>query len=125
VYCGKSYQYEISLTKTNAVGQVTAVNDEIIALTDYKLINYPNPFNPKTTISFLAKDLQEDTRIEIFNIKGQKIKTLNIEDYIVNIGKAYWNGTDENNKMVSSGVYYSKLKINNETKAINKMILLK
>jgi len=43
-----------------------------------RLTNYPNPFNPTTTISLEAKDLQENAQIEIYNLKGQIVKTLSL-----------------------------------------------
>ena len=125
VYCGKNYQYDISLTKTNAFGQVTSIDDEIIALNDYKLFNYPNPFNPSTTISFLTKNQTENAQIEIFNIKGQKIKTLTNENYDKGNHSVTWNGVDESNNPVSSGIYYYKLQVNGRTEAIRKCLLLK
>jgi hypothetical protein len=83
---------------------------------------YPNPFNPTTTISFqISNELNEQAKIEIFNIKGQKIKQYSI---INNQSSITWNGTDENDLPVASGIYFYKMKSGNynETK---KMILLK
>lgn len=85
--------------------------------------NYPNPFNPTTTISF-SLPKEENIEIIIFNIKGQKVRTLfkgNIE-----AGKhtAVWNGKDTNEKPVSSGVYFYKLKAGKK-ELIRKMLMLK
>ena len=87
--------------------------------------NYPNPFNPSTTISFETTTLHKNTRIEIYNLKGQKVKSFPINQLTNSpVHQVIWNGTDENNKSVSSGIYFYKLKIDNfeQTK---KMILLK
>ncbi len=85
--------------------------------------NYPNPFNPETTISF---DLNHNTfvSIQIYNIKGQRVKTL-VND-VLNRGNhsVVWNGKDENNRNVSSGVYFYKMTTDNYS-AINKMLLVK
>jgi hypothetical protein len=85
--------------------------------------NYPNPFNPSTTIKY---SLQEDSKVtlEIFNIKGQKVKTL--VDKILPTGKhtIVWNGTDESGRSVASGIYFYKFKTDNFTKT-KKMLLLK
>lgn len=97
----------------------------------YQLRNYPNPFNPSTEIIFTAKSA-EGAKVEIYNLKGQKIVTLSdpapsnrIEGRQGTTHSITWNGTDQNNKPVSSGVYYSILKVGNKQVARNKMILLK
>ena len=88
----------------------------------------PNPFNPSTTIMFdLAGDSQEmiHAKVEVFNIKGQKIKTLLDEK----INPSYkftmkWNGEDEAGKQCSSGTYFIILKTD-DSKIIRKAVLLK
>ncbi len=96
--------------------------------------NYPNPFNPSTTISFSIEQNQQNVQVElaIYNLKGQKVKDLSPSlchpEFIEGRGeKQYsvvWNGTDENNKPVSSGSYFYKLKTGNFEKT-KKMILLR
>jgi flagellar hook assembly protein FlgD len=90
------------------------------------LSNYPNPFNPTTTISFslTAKDAK-NAKIEIYNIKGQKIKTLVGEQLDVGEHLVVWDGKDENNNPVSSGIYFYKLNVNGKTEAVKKCLLLK
>ena len=98
-----------------------------------KLIgNFPNPFNTTTTISFYLT--AEDAKIAIYNIKGQKVKVLDCPDYIGNNEQAaeslsqysvVWDGTDENNQPVSSGVYFYRLKVGNNLSGTKKMLLLK
>ncbi|MCK4312684.1 MAG: hypothetical protein KAW88_08125, partial [Candidatus Cloacimonetes bacterium] len=63
--------------------------------------------------------------IIIYNIKGQKVKTLNIENCKLNIGQVVWNGTDDSGKYVSSGVYFCRLKVNEKSKVVKKMVLIK
>jgi len=87
------------------------------------LKNFPNPFNPETTISFELNQKGE-TLVDIFNVKGQKVKTLLNEELDVGVHNLFWKGLDEQNKRVSSGVYFYKVNVNNEEK-INKMIMLK
>ncbi len=84
---------------------------------------YPNPFNPSTTISF---DLSEMgiVMIEIYNIKGQKVKNLLNDIVLPGRHNIVWNGLDDNRKVVSSGVYFYKMQAGNYIK-INKMIMIK
>ncbi|OPX28177.1 MAG: hypothetical protein B1H06_03705 [Candidatus Cloacimonas sp. 4484_143] len=86
--------------------------------------NYPNPFNPKTTITFSVAQTSSFVNLEIFNIKGQRVKQLVNEVLPAGKHSAVWNGKDDEQKNVSSGIYFYKLKTTNFEK-INKMILLK
>ncbi|MBN2829322.1 MAG: choice-of-anchor D domain-containing protein, partial [Candidatus Cloacimonetes bacterium] len=85
--------------------------------------NYPNPFNPETTISFDLKQ-NERVKIDIYNIKGQKVKTLINDDYNAGNHKVIWNGKDNDNHNVSSGIYFFKMEAGTYTKT-KKMILMK
>ena len=98
-------------------------NEIVSAHNDFNLMNYPNPFNPETTISF---SIQSDINVElsIFNIKGQKIKTLINEQMQKGKHNAIWSGVDENNKPVSSGIYLYKIKAGKQ-ESVNRMLLLK
>jgi len=106
-------------------------NQNVIVNTDEDLIpmstklnqNYPNPFNPTTTINY---SLKEDSKvsINIYNIKGQKVKQLTTDQLSAGQHSVVWDGRDDNNKQVSSGIYFYKLKTNNYEKT-RKMILLK
>ncbi|MCD4817582.1 MAG: right-handed parallel beta-helix repeat-containing protein [Candidatus Cloacimonetes bacterium] len=99
-----------------------------------ELSNYPNPFNPTTTISFKipsrvldqnpAQDFK-NTKIEIYNIKGQMIKELRITNYELGINEVVWEGNDDSGKDVSSGVYFYKLIVNDKIEAVKKCLLLK
>ncbi|MCK4654853.1 MAG: right-handed parallel beta-helix repeat-containing protein [Candidatus Cloacimonetes bacterium] len=85
--------------------------------------NYPNPFNPETAISFqLSADSKVD--LKVYNIKGQKVKTLVNELLPAGEHSAIWNGRDDNNKPVGSGIYFFKLRAGKFTET-KKMILLK
>jgi len=87
------------------------------------LENYPNPFNPTTTILFDVTQTIHFMTLEIFNIKGQKIKTLEIKDLKLGINKVNWNGTDHNGVSVSSGIYFCNISIG-DINYSRKMILL-
>lgn len=100
-----------------------SVNENLIPDAVSLFQNYPNPFNPITTINY---SVPKDTKVElkIYNIKGQLIKTLVNE--IKPFGKysVVWDGTDQSNHSVPSGVYLYRLKTKNDSK-IRKMILLR
>ena len=85
--------------------------------------NYPNPFNSETTISFLIPKISK-VEISIYNIKGQKIKTLVNENLQRGHHKILWNGKNENGETVSSGIYFYKMETDNFSE-IKKCILLK
>ncbi|MCF7793819.1 MAG: T9SS type A sorting domain-containing protein [Candidatus Cloacimonetes bacterium] len=85
--------------------------------------NYPNPFNPSTTISYNLKEAAE-VELEIFNVKGQKVRTLVQEHQNAGEHQVTWQGKDDNFRNVSSGVYFYKMKSGNLT-TTKKMILLK
>jgi len=102
----------------------TGVNGTIINKTELKG-NYPNPFNPTTTISFsLTTEHTENTEISIYNLKGQNVKTLTVT-LSGDEGAVTWDGTNTNDQPVSSGIYLYKLIVNGETIAMKKCLLLK
>lgn len=86
--------------------------------------NYPNPFNPTTTISF---SIPADSKVgvSIYNVKGQKVKTLVNDELEQGHHKIVWDSKDNSGKSVSSGVYFYKLNVNGKDKAVRKCLLLK
>jgi hypothetical protein len=119
--------------------QGTSSEEDIISITNLKLKNYPNPFNPSTTIFFISNtEVTEKIELTIYNIKGQMIRTFTnpiilsgVEGTGISKNQSerikynfYWNGKDNSNLPVSSGLYFCKLKSGNQT-ASRKMILLK
>jgi len=88
----------------------------------FYLHNYPNPFNPSTTIQF---EIPKPSwiNLEIFNISGQKITTLAEGHYETGRYEIQWNGKDQNNQQLSSGVYYYKLNSNDHF-LTKKMVLI-
>jgi len=100
-------------------------NDDHIKPIKRKIYNYPNPFNPQTTIYFETTTFQKTPYIEIFNMKGQKIKKLqNYQKDGENRMSFVWDGTNKENKPVSSGIYMYKL-ISETYNQNQKMILMK
>ncbi len=98
-------------------------NENEINSNYFNLQNYPNPFNPTTTINF---SLQTDTKVDliIYNIKGQKIKTLISSYYEKGNHSIIWDGLDEFGNSVSSGIYIYNLKTKDNQKT-SRMLLLK
>ncbi len=102
------------------------VTQNLIPNTQHRLTNFPNPFNPSTTISFsLTTEGTENTELIIYNIKGQKVRTL--MDCTAAPGKynCVWNGRNDAGKRVSSGEYIVKLMVNGKETAVRKIMLLK
>ncbi len=84
--------------------------------------NSPNPFNPSTTISF-ANDRPASVKLEIFNIKGQKVRTLVDETLSAGTHRVVWDGTDELGRSVSSGLYMYRLSAPDFVKTLKMMML--
>ncbi|MBC8384904.1 MAG: T9SS type A sorting domain-containing protein [Candidatus Cloacimonetes bacterium] len=89
--------------------------------------NYPNPFNPTTTISFnLSAENCEVAELSIYNVKGQKVRTFTNQQITNSTNQQIlWDGTDNNNNPISSGVYLYKLNVNGQTKSVKKCLLIK
>ncbi|MCF7911400.1 MAG: T9SS type A sorting domain-containing protein [Candidatus Cloacimonetes bacterium] len=85
--------------------------------------NYPNPFNPETEIYFRIPENME-VELKVYNLKGQLVR--NLVDSYMTAGQhsLVWNGRDNNDEAVSSGVYFSYLKAGNTVQS-RKMILMK
>lgn len=83
--------------------------------------NYPNPFNPETTISY---GLPNDSKVElmIYNVKGQLVKTLVNDVVPAGSHSVVWNGKDESGRSVASGIYFYRL--TTDKKTINKKMLM-
>lgn len=103
---------------------ITHVNEGVIPFEASLISNYPNPFNPKTNISYNLQEAGYIT-IEVFNMKGQIIRTLVDQYKEAGTQSVEWNGLDDDNNSVSSGIYFYNMKAGGEYKSTRKMILLK
>ncbi len=83
--------------------------------------NYPNPFNPETTISFSVRP-NDTATLAIYNLKGQKVKSCG--EFQTGEYKIIWDGTNDALKPVASGVFMCRLKSKNSTQT-RKLMLLK
>ncbi len=98
-------------------------NNGNFLITDINATNYPNPFNPETTIKYMLPT-ENQVQITIFNNKGQFIKNLLNKEQSKGTHTITWDGTDINSNKVSSGIYIYKIKTREKT-ITRKMILLK
>lgn len=87
------------------------------------LYNYPNPFNPDTNIKFHIPQ-RGNVKLQIFNIKGQRVKTLADDMFEAGTHKLIWDGRNEQGQITASGIYFYRLQTERET-ITKKMMLLK
>jgi predicted outer membrane repeat protein len=128
--------YSVSLTVSDGIDIVTETkvdyinvsptnaDTDIIPLQTKLFNNYPNPFNPSTTIRY---DLHEhaDVIVQILNNKGQIVKTLVKQHIQPGNYSIIWNGINESGDQVSSGIYLYKMIVNGRTEEVKKCVLLK
>jgi hypothetical protein len=123
---GETESFELSQIVEITFGPDVSVEEMVGVISKIPikfLKNYPNPFNPTTTIMFEI-GVAGKTQVDIYNIKGQKVKTLFDEEMETGQHSIIWNGKDSNNKNVSSGMYFYKISVNGKQKT-KKMIMLK
>ena len=113
--------YQTTGTLPDFTGAYTLPSpDEII------LSNHPNPFNPTTEICFsISSEQDKPVAIEIFNVRGQKVRKLEMKNDELEIGSVTWDGTDSANRPVASGVYLYRLVVDNKPVAQKKMMMIK
>ncbi|OYT14468.1 MAG: hypothetical protein B7C24_18170 [Bacteroidetes bacterium 4572_77] len=111
-----------------------SADENVLNISNSKLniSNYPNPFylsksnrSNSTTISYDLPYNIKNYVIEIFNVKGQCIRELRINNSELKIGKATWDGTDQHRKPVSSGVYLYRVKADDFVSKTARMLILK
>jgi len=107
--------------------ETTAAGSETTALPlSHRLFsNYPNPFNPETKISFEVAGVQSaEAEVSVYNVRGQKIRTLleaRVEPGMHAVG---WDGRDDHGAVLSSGLYFYRLRVGDAT-ITRRMMLLK
>jgi len=111
------------MIRTIVDGNPTGTELELIPNKKSVMLNYPNPFNPETTIKL---DLPESGKItlKVYNTKGQLVNTLIDNFKTAGISTVVWNGTDDDGIQVSSGIYFYKLESLGYTE-VKKMVLMK
>ncbi|MDP8210504.1 MAG: FG-GAP-like repeat-containing protein [Candidatus Stygibacter australis] len=109
----------------NFVEEPQVICDEFkIENVKLKINNHPNPFNPVTTISF-ELPFDSEVVLNIYNIKGQKVKSLIANEMSKGKHSVVWSGEDDRGRKVSSGVYFYQIAVNGEIERMNKCLLLK
>ena len=120
----ESYVNALYCTLVN--GSLNSTDDALSPITNLPELhaNFPNPFNPETSISFSLPGNQT-AALCVYNLKGQKVKTL-IPNSLMAAGNhsVVWNGCDDSGKPVGSGVYFYTLETTDH-KSTKKMLLMK
>jgi len=104
-------------------GMIVSNDDPVLPVITELQGNYPNPFNPETTIRYSLKE-SVPVVIEIYNVKGQLVKTLVNEAKAAGNHSVVWNGRDNQNRPVSSGIFFYKMHAGKYSNT-KKMILMK
>jgi hypothetical protein len=102
------------------VGSDPVINPASVSIAQ----NYPNPFNPSTSIDYSLQNAG-NVSIDVFNVKGQKVRTLVNERKDAGNHTVVWNGDNDDEKSVTSGVYFYKIRVDGRYGGTRKMILLK
>ena len=126
----------ISLTATYGIAESEAIivefdvevsifDDTSLPLATALLGNYPNPFNPQTSIRYQVSGAgNTHVSIEIYSIRGQHIKTLVNEYHQPGEYSVVWDGTDSHGRSMSSGVYFYRMQAG-EFSETRRMLLMK
>ncbi len=88
--------------------------------------NFPNPFNPTTTISYVVADADKKVKLAIYNSTGQRVKLLGNRRYNVGRHTIQWDGRDENGHPLASGVYLLRMSVeDSDEQWLHKLMLMK
>lgn len=120
-----SHDYILYIDNFSITFDPTSTEDDVIPafkLTELKG-NYPNPFNPETTISYSLAEAGH-TRLDIYNLKGQLVRCLVSSQMMAGDHEVVWNGRDDHNRAVSSGMYLIRLSTGKHI-STKKMIMMK
>ncbi|MFA7030002.1 MAG: C25 family cysteine peptidase [Candidatus Cloacimonadaceae bacterium] len=113
----------VIVVQLNGKGNVVSNDDPILPVVTELKSNFPNPFNPSTTIAYSIKETTA-VRIEIFNVKGQLVRTLVNEVKTAGNYKIDFDGLDNNHRQLASGIYFCRMQAGNYSKT-HKMLMLK
>ena len=113
----------VSVLNVSSVVLPTASDDNHAGYVTALRGNFPNPFNPETTVSFSLKQAQRVT-VEIYNLLGQRVKTLVNEELAAGNHTYQWNGKDDAGHSAGSGIYFLKMRTGAYS-ATTKMVMMK
>ncbi len=130
---GMGQVYRIEVTAADEISYVTrdwivetdaTGTHEMVAVAKSELFqNIPNPFNPTTKIKFALKD-NGVVRVVIYDTRGRKVKTICNGMHTHGIHTYVWDGTDDNNRKLASGIYFYRVESKQYTKT-KKAVMLK
>jgi len=87
--------------------------------------NYPNPFNPFTSIRYQVSGIgNQNVEINVYNVRGQRVRTLLNEHREPGQHSVVWNGRDDSGREVGSGIYFYRMRVGEFTQT-RSMVLLK
>lgn len=93
---------------------------------EHQLINnYPNPFNAITTISVQMVSEARSLELDIFNIRGERIRTFQLNSLLPGLHRVEWDGRDENGRSLESGIYFAQLRSDQFIGGVLKLSLIK
>ncbi len=101
----------------------TDEEDELLPFRFELKNNYPNPFNPTTTIEYTIP-VKSDVEISIYNLLGQKVKTIVNGEESAGEHNVSWDGTDFSDSRVASGIYLYRIVAGDNTQT-KKMMFIK
>ena len=111
---------EIAISDPGAAKAVVQTRPEAFSLAD----NFPNPFNPATTIQY-ALPQAADVELTVYNVIGQPVRTLVAEYQSAGRYAVEWDATDDSGHSLSSGMYFYRLQAGEEFREVKKMLLLR
>ena len=111
-------------TVTDANGASASLALQTLPATFVLADNFPNPFNPATTIKY-ALPQAADVELTVYNVVGQVVRTLVAEHQSAGRYVVEWDATNDNGHSLSSGMYFYRLQAGSEFREVKKMLLLK
>ena len=130
-YVFETHEQEVDYLKSWISDRLEWMDSEILLLKTENSIKpenfyineaYPNPFNPYTTLGYYLPN-NETVHIKIFDIMGRQVKTFFMPDQIAGYGYIQWNGTNDYDQRVSSGLYLYTIQAGN-FRGTKKMVIL-
>ena len=115
---------ETAIISAEFIYDPVSVSEDQLPVLDPVISIFPNPFKTYTKMKFALKK-EGHLVVEIYNVKGQKVRKLMDVQTVPGKFECIWRGKDENDKKVSSGTYFYKLIINEEERACWRITFIK